>query len=158
MIITGVFQTVEFYVISVLVAAFVVAFLSKGAHIGPVREFLFAGVITREFDSPREPALELICNDDGSVLLRRHGLLGVTDDGAVSLAVKLKGFDMTVQERTIQGRAGEPVDTASFVLDFMGAEHYFISYSTDLTGADSPRVTSFTLHNRAGNHVYKKLI
>lgn len=164
MIICGIFQTVEFYVISVLVAATVLSILGRGGHSGPVRQVLLGGVISLEDDlsgaGSGTPSVEFICGDDGNVILRRRGLRGLDASGAVSLAIDIKGFDVFIRERVTPGRdaaAGE-VDTASFILDFMGPEHYFISYTSDLTETDSGHFISLTLHNRAGNHVRKNLI
>lgn len=106
-------------------------------------------------DSPRRPSVELICCDDGSVILRRHGISGVTLSGAVSLAINVSGFDVKIKERTVAGKRGdtETVDTASFILDFMGAERYFISY----TAEDAGLFVALTLHNRPGIRVEKQM-
>lgn len=164
-ILTGIFQSVEFYIIATVLAAMIVALCARGDNRGPVREILTAGVISRECgDNPapgaeREPAIEFLCLDDGSVILRRHGIRGVTDSGAVSLAMELKGFELKIRERTVAGRPdGEPIDTASFILDFMAPEHYFISYTSDLTEASTSLTASLTLSVRPGNRVEKRLI
>lgn len=163
MLLASILQSVEFYVIAVTIAAMVVALCGKRAAPGPVREILLSGVISREkvCDGTHlvEPAIEFICFDDGSVVLRRHGLTDVTDRGAVSLAIELKGFDVVIRERIVSGREdGMPVDAASFILDFMAPEHYFITYRSELPSGAVVMASSLTLHNRPGIHVTKRLI
>ncbi len=159
MVLCSVFQTVEFYVIATVVAAAVVASLGRKKQSGPARQIILPGIITQEGNlSVDEPAIELICNDDGSVLLRRHGITGVDGSGAVSLAVEVVGFDVRIKERVAEGNLGVGlIDTAAFLLDFMGREHYFISYESPLTSTSSSLFASLTLHNCAGNRIYKKL-
>ena len=153
----SILQSVEFYVIAVVVAAAVVAFLGHKPQGGPARQYLLAGVISQEGVSDR-PSIELLCGDDGSVILRRHGLRGVREDGAVSLADGGKGFDVRIIERVVPGREPwQPVDTASFILDFMGREHYFISYTSESRSSESDLFASLTLNNRPGNRVAKNL-
>ncbi len=154
LILLSIFNSVEFYVITVVVAAAIIAYASGGNSGGPVRQYLLPGVLTMS-DEGRSPAIELICCDDGSVVLRRHGLEGMTLSGAVSLAINVSGFDVKIKERTVPGKRGdsERIDTASFVLDFMGAEHYFISY----TAEDAGLFAAVTLHNRPGIRVVKAM-
>lgn len=146
--------SVEFYVIAAVVAAAVLAFSGRKSSSGPARQYLLPGVLTLA-DSPQSAAVELICADDGTVVLRRHGVEGMTLTGAVSIAVDVSGFDVKIKERRVEGRPGdhETVDTASFVLDFMGAERYFISY----TAEDAGLFAALTLHDRPGIRVVKAL-
>ncbi len=150
----AIFQSVEFYVIAAVIAAAVVAFSARGGDRGPVRQFLLPGVLTLA-DTPSSPLIELICLDDGGVVLRRHGISGMTYSGAVSLAVEVNGFDVKIIERTVPGRPGdtEVVDTASFILEFMGAERYFISYNAE----DAGLFAATTLHNRPGIRTVKAM-
>lgn len=155
----SVFQSVEFYVIAVVMAAAIVALSSRRPSMGPVRQVLLPGVITLEEPADTTPSIELLCGDDGTVLLRRHGLVGVNDTGAVSLAIEISGFDVKIKERIVPGRGpGEKVDTAAFILDFMGREHYFISYTAELTESQSNLFGSLTLNNQPGIHASKRLI
>lgn len=145
--------SVEFYVIAAVVAAAVVAFSARKDDEGPVRQILLPGVLVT---SDRKPGnmIELICNEDGSVVLRRYGVEGVTVSGAVSLAVTIRGFDVLIKERIVEGNPeDEMIDTASFVLDFMGEERYFISYSAETAGL----FAALTLKNRVGNRIVKPL-
>ncbi len=145
--------SVEFYVIAAVVAAAVVAFSARRDDEGPVRQILLPGVLVT---SDRKPGnmIELICNEDGSVVLRRYGVEGVTVSGAVSLAVTVREFDVLIKERIVEGNPkDEMIDTASFVLDFMGEERYFISYSAETAGL----FAALTLKNRVGNRIVKPL-
>ena len=72
-IMLAVFDSVEFYVIAAVVAAAIIAFSAKGGAGGPARQYLLPGMLTLA-DSPKVPAIELICCDDGSVVLRRPRL------------------------------------------------------------------------------------
>lgn len=153
-IMLAVFDSVEFYVIAAVVAAAIVAFSAKGGECGPARQYLLPGMLTLS-DTPGVPAIEFICCDDGTVVLRRHGIAGMTRSGAVSLAVEVRGFDVTVRERTVAGHPGDidVVDTATFIFDFMGAERYFISY----TAEDAGLFAATTLHNRPGIRTLKPM-
>lgn len=150
----SVFDRVEFYVIAAVIAAAVVAFSARGEGKGPVRQYLLPGVLSLS-ETACVPSVELICCDDGSVILHRRGLSGMTLSGAVSLAVHVSGFDVEIKERTVPGKCGDcdVVDTASFVLDFMGAERYFISYRAD----DAGLFVAMTLHNRPGIRIAKQM-
>lgn len=154
---SSILQSVEFYVIAVVVAAAVIAVLGRRPSDGPVREVLLPGTLSSSAD-PQGAAIELVCHDSGVVTLMRHGLRGVHDDGAVSLALEVRGFEVKIRERVVTGR--EPwalVDTAQFTLDFMGREHYFISYTSAPTPEATELFASLTLSNRPGNRVVKQL-
>lgn len=157
MAICSIFQSVEFYVISSVIAAAVVALLGKNSSPGPARQYLLAGVITKE-DEEFEPSVEFICCEDGSVILRRRGISGINTSGAVSLAIEVVGFDVKKMERVVEGKVeSEHINTASFILDFLGREHYFISYESPVTTNSSSLFMSLTLNNREGNRIVKKL-
>lgn len=144
---------VEFYVISAFVAAAVIAYFCRPADRGPARQILLAGELS--LTGHPEPAIELEALDDGSVLLRRYGLRDINETGAVSLAVKVVGFDVRIEERLALGRdpLAPPIDTATFRLDFMGREHYNIFYNSDPAGL----FAATTLHNRPGIRLLKPL-
>ncbi|MDE5785607.1 MAG: hypothetical protein K2H98_03655 [Duncaniella sp.] len=145
----AIYNTVEFYVIAVVVAAAVIALSARRDGGGAVRQLLLPTML-RYSGEVRPDAIELISLDDGNVLLRRHGLKDLGDRGAVSLAVEVKGFDVKIKERIVPG-AGEPVDTAEVVLDFMGRERYFINYTAESIDG----VVAFTFHNRDGMHIIR---
>lgn len=146
-------NSVEFYVIAAVVAAAVVAFSARRGDEGPAKQILLSGVLTKR-EVPTGAMIELLCNDDGTVLLRRYGVEGLTISGAVSLAITVRGFDVKIKERIVEGRPeDEPIDTAAFILDFMGEERYFISYTSDSSGL----FAATTLKNRSGNRIVKEL-
>lgn len=152
MILLSIFQSVEFYVIAVVAAAAIVAFMSVRQAPGPVRTILLGSTLSTTGNTT--PAIELECLDDGSVMLTRHGVAGVTEAGAVSAAITVKGFDVKIEERIVAGNpAYSPADTATFLLDFMGAEHYFISYVSQ----QADLFAAVTLHNRPGIKTRKAL-
>ncbi|MDE6555351.1 MAG: hypothetical protein K2K55_00130 [Duncaniella sp.] len=141
------FHSTEFYVICLMAAAAIVALMSRRESASPVRQYLLAGVLSQT-DS-YQPEIDFFCCEDGSVVLRRRGLRGVTLSSAVSLAVEVKGFDITIYERHAPARSeSEQVDTASFILDFLANERYFIRYVTPLTPYESEKIATLTLHNR----------
>ena len=148
-----IFETIEFYVIAAMVAAAIVAYFSRPATKGPVRQFLLAGEMSPGA-AGTERSIEINCLDDGRVELTRHGVTGVGPDGAVSLAVTVKGFDVTIIERTVAGQWA-PLDgvDARFVLDFLGPEWYHVNYKNEDTG----QMAVLTLHVRPGIHIIKPL-
>ncbi len=152
MLTAAIFTTIEFYVIAAVVAAAIVAFMGKRDDPSAARQILLATEL-RHSGEDREDAIELIALDDGNVLLRRHGIKGIGSEGAVSLAITVKGFDVFIKERLTSG-LGEPTDTAEVLLDFMGQERYFINYTSEQTD----RMVALTFHNRPSMHVIKKML
>lgn len=153
MITAGIFQTVEFYVIAVLVAAMIVALVARPASRGEARQYLLAGDLTACGDD--NSAITLTAHDDGSVTLTRHGIEGITSTGAVSLAVNVIGWDIVIEERLSEGFSDDaPIDTAVFRLDFLAPERYHIRYNSDRTG----RFVATPFHNRPGYTTTRPLI
>ena len=155
-LISGMMLTsVEIYVLAALIAAGVIAWFVRPTMRGEAREYLLAGTLCMVDDSSaHQPSLRIECTSDGSVLLTRCGLPGMTDDGAVSLAVSIIGFDVIVEERIVTGSiSGEPVNTALFTLDFLGRERYHVRYNSQPTSM----AVSFTLSNRDGMSLVKPL-
>lgn len=153
-------MTIELCVIGAFVAAAVVAACVRPRNRGPVRQFLLAGTLSHT--GQPSPWLELTVSDDLTVTLTRRGLTGLTSDGAVSLAVKVTGFDVDIRERRVGARprrdrswgdwddatytdAPEP-DTATFTLDFLASERYHVAYRRDDETIDA----AFWLHVRPG--------
>lgn len=156
MITAGIFQTVEFYVIVCVVAAAVVALAALPSKRGEAQLFMVAGELSGDDADAgsAEAALDVTCNDDGSVTLRRTGLSGMTSSGAVSLAATVIGFDVNIQERLSSGYRDDPATpTATFSLDFIARERYHVTYRSDDTGL----FAAFTLQNRPGLHITKRL-
>jgi len=152
MISASIFQTVEFYVITCIVAAAVVAISAMPRRVRAARMFTFDGDLMPG-DPEAEPHIIFRVMRDGRVELRRTGLAGVGDEGAATLEVEVAGFDVVMNERLRPGR-GPAVGEAVWVMDFFGQEYYHIRYRSESTG----RFAALTLHARPGITVDKELI
>lgn len=151
MIALSIFTSIEFYVISAVIAAAILAYAGRRDNHVAARQILLPTTLHRA-DNDSEPSIELISHDNGDVTLRRHGLEGIGETGAVSLAIEIRGFDVHITERLVPG-SGSPCDTAETLLDFMAVERYFINYRSEKID----RMTAFTFHNRPGMHIIKPL-
>lgn len=132
--------SIEFYVLATIVAAAIVAFLARPSSRGEARQHLLAGELSNESNRSwsdvvtSQPSISIFVRDDGAVVLTRHGIEGVSTSGAVSLAITIIGFDISIEERIVAGNVlDEPIDTATFVLDFLGAERYHLKYNSSLS-------------------------
>lgn len=110
---------IEFYVMLAVGAAAIAAFIFKPAERGPVLEYLLAGDLACGSEDCGQ-MITLRCREDGSVELVRRGVPGVAADGAVSVAVKVNGTDVSIEERLVPGK-GMPCDRtdALFALRFL---------------------------------------
>ena len=134
--------SVEFYVYATLVAAAIVAFLARPSSRGEARQHLLAGELSNASNrswsdsNSAQPAISLIVRDDGAVVLFSHGIEGVSSSGAVSLAITVIGFDITIEERIVPGNnLDDPIDTATFVLDFLAPDRYHLKYNSSATSS-----------------------
>lgn len=152
MITLSIFQTVEFYVITCVVAAAVVALSAMRRRTREARNFSYEGDLMPG-DGEAEPKLVFRVMRDGRVELRRTGLSGVGDEGAATLDAEVAGFDVTLTERLRAGR-GPAVGEAVWVMDFFGREYYHIRFTSEATG----RFAAVTLHVRPGIVVEKALV
>lgn len=152
MITASIFQTVEFYVITCVVAAAVVALSAMPRRTRTARMYSYDGDLMPG-DPEAEPRLVFRVMRDGRVELRRTGLSGVGDEGEASIDVEVAGFDVSINERLRAGR-GPAVGEAVWVMDFFGQEYYHIRYRSEQTG----RFASLTLHARPGITVDKPLM
>lgn len=148
--------SVEFYVYATLVAAAIVAFLARPSSRGEARQHLLAGELSNASNrswsdsNSAQPAISLIVRDDGAVVLFRHGIEGVSSSGAVSLAITVIGFDITIEERIVPGNnLDDPIDTATFVLDFLAPDRYHLKYNSSAT-------SSFVATTLLVRHDYEK--
>ncbi len=145
------FNTVEFYVIAATAAAAAVALAALPRKRTENILHMEAGALSH---SGEGPMLKVWVDDDRRVHIRRTGLPDNDDTGAVSLAVNMAGFDVTIDERLVRGKGtGESVDTAEFVLDYFGRERYHICYRGDDTGV----FTAFTLPVQEGVKITRDL-
>lgn len=160
-ILLSIFQTLEFYIIVSVIAAAVIAAISLPERKGEVKLHLLAGTLfsagdNSTADSPGQGSLELVVGKDNVVTLIRHGLSGVSMAGAVSLAVKVSGFDVTIDERIVSGApaSDDPAGQAVFTLDFLSPEWYHIRYESEHFSEHA----AFSLHVREGITMVKNLI
>lgn len=164
-VLASVFQTVEFYVIVSVIAAAVIAVVSLPERKGEVKLHLIAGELlqaqAQEADAvgpagPGNGELLIEVHTANFVTIRRTGLDGVTMAGAVSLAVKVSGFDIVIEERVTTGTASPfgMADAALFHLDFLAPEWYHIRYESERFSEHA----AFTLHVREGIVMRKQLI
>ena len=146
------FSSIEFYVILAVIAATIVAMACRPSSQGPVLEFLLAGRLRDSADM--HPAIDIACNSDGTVSLTRRAVSGLTDMGAVSIAIEKKGTDISIEERLTQGRGlpAMPVD-AEFILDFMPPGRYHVRYNS----SQASLFCAFTLTVRPGLQTTKPL-
>lgn len=133
-------HTTEFYVIATLVAAAIVALLARPSSRGEARQHLLAGELSNASNrswsdtTTVEPSISFRVRDDGAVVLTRHGVDGVSTSGAVSLAITVIGFDISIEERIVPGNnMDDSIDTATFVLDFLAPDRYHIKYNSSAT-------------------------
>lgn len=146
------YNTVEFYVIAAVIAAAILGACVRPSGRGAVVTHLLAGDL---FAAPgSEPSINIECLDNGSAILVRQGVECVGMDGAVSLAIEVSGFDITIRERLVPGNNGQNQTIgAMFTLTFMGRERYHIRYESDDTGY----FTAFTLMNSPGVKIHRPL-
>lgn len=162
MILCSIFQSVEFYVISVLFAAAVIAAAAKPSLKGAVRTYLYGGTLIDDGRGAEgeEPSIVVSYSEEGHILhLERRGLTGVDFDmGAYSIAVNVAGFDVTIDERLTPGatRNGieNPATGAETDIDCLGPERYHFQYRSESLG----RNCSFTLTLRPGVELERKLV
>ncbi len=163
MVLCSFLTSVEFYVVAVIVAAAIVAFSARPAGRGPVVQHLLAGDLTDSGVRGDEQRIELTVNPDNTVILVRRGLRDLDGRCAVSLAIEVKGFDISIKERISMPRRRAdvtstaedlwPVDAATFTLDFLAPEHYHLHYESPSLNL----VAVATLHVRPGIRLSKPL-
>jgi len=133
-------------VIATFAAAAIIALCARRPAPGPVRQHLIAGELIA--GEPGRPSVAYDVEPDGTVRLVRFGLEGIRSDGAVSLAVTVKGLDIDIRERRVPGHGGEDVSMAVFTLGFIAPERYHVAYRV----GDDPHdlAATFTLSGRPG--------
>ena len=144
--------SMEFYVAAVFVAAAVICLASRPARKGPARTFLYAGE-PGFGGTPSEARLTARVDESGRLEIYRYGLEGVSADGAYSLAVEIRGFDVTINERLTPGSGTGCADMAKATLDCFGQERYHILYRSEATG----RSAAFSLRIAPGNRIDRLL-
>lgn len=154
MISLSIFNTVEFYVIVAVVAAAIVAAVSIPASKGEAKLHLLPCIL--EPGDENVPAgLYFQCRDDGTVDVVRTGLRGVGPAGAVSMSVKVIGFDITIEERVTHSDTSQgEFHQAAFNMDFLAPEWYHIRFNSEDTG----QFCACTLHVRPGLKMNKNML
>lgn len=132
----GVFyQSVEFYVVCVVVAAAVIAAAVRPGERGAVVNHLLAGNI-EEDQIESFPRIEVNVRSDGAIELIRYGVQLTGLNGAVSGSVTVNGSDVTFEERIVHGKGvGILSVKAIFVIDFLRPGRYHFRYESDSTSA-----------------------
>lgn len=158
MIPLSIFQTIEFYVIASLLAAAVIAYAARPSDKGPARTFLYAGTLMGPCDDPQASAPAGIVaevNPSGTLTINRYGLDGIHATGAYSLAVKIIGYDVSIEERLTAGAVTDVLmSAATATVDCLAPEErYHIRYNSERTGT----FTAFTLTLRPGSKVMRRL-
>lgn len=161
MIICGIFQTPEFYVIVSVIAAAVIAITALPERKKAVQQHLITGELQSAIQSDRpsgagEGHLEIRVHEGNFVSIRRDGLDGVSMAGAVSLAVNVSGFDVVIEERITPGPPSPfgMADSVVFRLDFLAPEWYHVRYESERYSEHA----AFSLHVREGIVMNKSLI
>lgn len=145
----------EFYVICVVIAASVLGLCLRPSAKSEARQYLLGSQLYESEEEDQTPRIEIRVEPDYSVTLIRRGLIGLCSDGAVSLAVEVAGFDISIKERVVAGRmTAIPADTARFSFDFLAPELYHLRYSTDFNGEE---MASTPLRVRPGITIVKAL-
>ncbi len=147
--------SIEFYVVAVFVAAAIIGLAALPARKGPVRTFLYAGTVEPDDSGDAEPSVILRVLDNGRLHITRRALAGVGPDGAFSLAVKVSGFDVTIEERTVEGRvAPVQIMLGEATVDCLALERYHFQYRCEALG----RSAAFSLNLRPGNTIARPLV
>ncbi len=149
----SIFQTIEFYVVMIFIAAAVIGLAAMPSRRGAARQQLVGGSL--DFDAaPSSPGIVVIVNDDNSITIYRFGLENVSESGAYSLAVTFIGFDVTIDERLVYGRQGGLAATAAqATVTGFAPERYHFLYRSEDTG----RNAAFNLNIRPGNRIDRRL-
>lgn len=146
-------MSVEIYVILAVVAAAILALASRPASARQAEQILMGCALEEDADA-RIPAVRMECLDNGRILVTRTGVSDLCGDGAVSLAIEIKGLDMRIEERIVPGKGLRlPSVTASCVLPFIRLDRYHVAYNSASTGL----FTAFTFPARPGATVERGL-
>lgn len=153
MLLLSIFQTVEFYIIAAFIAAAVIAAAAMPSRRSAARTFLYGGTLVNSGEA-QEPEVIFSVAENGNLRIDRTGLRGMSVSGAYSLAVTIIGFDVTIEERLVPGRAEDEMVTSAYaVLDCLGRERYHFQYKSEATG----RSAACSLNIRPGNTIVRPL-
>ena len=146
-------SSIELYIILTIAAAAVVALMSRPAT-EAAEEFLLAGELCQR-RATGKPEICVECLADNTAVLTRRCADGVAPDGAVSLAVAVKGSDIAIEERLVAARSIMPESAdATFRIDFLRPGHvYHVKYNSDAAGM----YAAFRLHMAQGMKITRML-
>lgn len=110
---------VEICVMLLIAAAAVLAAAIRPTSASPVMTYMYACELFPAGGAQTEPELRMEVLDDMRVAVSRTGFGGMlTDRGAVSIAVNVKGTDITIEERITPGNGyyvDEPVGAVAYI-------------------------------------------
>lgn len=141
------------YLLLLFVAAAFIAFVARPRGRGEVIKRLLAGTLISksEVDSKQfrvnGARLHVHCLGAGKVIFERLDIAGLTESGAVSVAVSYKGKDVEILERTSPGYHNDtPLYGARFEIDMTGHEWRHVRWVDEQSGL----WCAFSLHVREG--------
>lgn len=147
-------STPEFYIIAGVIAAAIIAYAALPSRRGAAVLHTVAGTLSDSGATDVPAGIDVSIDHCGRMVICRHGLPDVGDDGAASLAVTIIGFDISIEERLTQGKYPiERRDTATFTLDFLAPERYHVRYNSDTTNL----FTAFSIPIRPGITLSRRL-
>ena len=144
-------HSIEFYVISAVVAAAVIAFMARPPRRGPARTRLIAPDLRAE-TAPDGPQLIIDCDEAANLTVTRTGITNVTD---VKISVTIQDHDIIIEESAVTAapNAQVPELTASFGIEGVGRDRYHLSY----TAAHQSLFTATPFTIRPGLHFQRNL-
>lgn len=146
------FHSIEFYVISAVVAAAVIAVMARPPRRVPARTRLIEPDLTARIEGNDIPHLVINCDSAANLTVRRTGIRGAGD---VKISVTIVGHDILIEESAIPaaGSAVTPELTATFGIDSVGRDRYHLSY----TAPHQSLFTSLQFTVRPGIHIEKTM-
>lgn len=126
------YQSVEFYVITAVIAAAVIAMAAR-----PPRGGAAVTRLLRAIPGPQEdptPQLRISVDDHANLIIHRTGLPPAV---AVNMEITLTGHDISITEHLMPAADGIESPSASIIIDFVGRDRYHLSY-------DAPQQSLFT--------------
>lgn len=145
-------QSLEFYVIAIIVAAAIIGLAARPQQRGEARTWLLPATLNAGSVS-EIPAISISVDNHHNITLHRTGLPDETT--SVNLSVTLIGRNISIEEHPVlSGNATTPGHvTAETLFSFTGPERYHLSYHT-------PALSLFTAMQftvRPGVSIHKEL-
>ena len=141
------------YILLFFAAAAFVAYVARPRGRGEAEKRLVAGELLPAqvgkdvTERTSQPHLHVRCGGGGRVVIERLNVDGLTQSGAMSLAVTTIGKDVSIELRLSEGyRDDEPMRGARFELDLSGYEWRHVRWDEPESGL----WCAFSLHVREG--------